>query len=110
MGNVKIRRGRNPHWEWATIEMTSTLLRPADSGTNPATGQECNWAKDFSGEKQMRKLIFGAALWALAGTLSLAAPSQDRDDRRDRDDHQDNGKHKGRDKHGDDDRGDRHEN
>ena len=58
----------------------------------------------------MRKLIIGAALWALAGTLSLAAPSQDRDDRRDRDDHHDNGKHKGWDKHGDDDRGDRHDN
>lgn len=57
----------------------------------------------------MRKLIFGAALFALAGSLAVASPAQDRD-RRDRDDRHDNGKHKGWDKHGDDDQGDRHDN
>jgi len=51
----------------------------------------------------MKKLILGTALCALAGTLALAAPSQDRD----RDEHHDNGKHKGWDKH---DRDDRHDN
>jgi hypothetical protein len=57
----------------------------------------------------MKKLILGTVLCALAGTLSLAAPSQDRDEHRDRDEHHDNGKHKGWDKH---DRGDedRHDN
>src|SRR5258706_15631797 len=58
----------------------------------------------------MNKLILGAALCALAGTLTLAAPSQDRDEHRDhgRDEHHDNGKHKGWDKHegGDEDRHD----
>jgi hypothetical protein len=51
----------------------------------------------------MKKLILGTVLCALAGTLALAAPSQDRDEHRDRDEHHDNGKHKGWDKH---DRGD----
>src|SRR5258707_4337692 len=49
----------------------------------------------------MRKILSGIFFMALAGTLSIAAPSQDHD----------NGKHKGRDKHedrGDD--GDRHDN
>src|ERR1700736_4124545 len=56
----------------------------------------------------MKKLILGTALCALAGTLALAAPAQDRDGGRDRDDHHDNGKHKGWDKHegGDEDRHD----
>jgi hypothetical protein len=45
----------------------------------------------------MKKIILGTALFALAGTLALAAPRQDRDD------HHDNGKHKGQEKH---DRGD----
>ena len=55
----------------------------------------------------MKKLILGTALCALAGTLALAAPSQDRDDHRDRDEHHDNGKHNGRGKHdGGDDRHD----
>jgi hypothetical protein len=58
----------------------------------------------------MRKLIVGAALIALAGTLAVASPAQDRDDRRDRDDHHDNGKHKGWDKHGDGDRDEHHDN
>ena len=31
----------------------------------------------------MKKLILGTALCALAGTLTLAAPSQDRDEHRD---------------------------
>jgi len=48
----------------------------------------------------MKKLILGTALCALAGTLALAAPSQDRDD------HHDNGKHKGQEKHQGDDRHD----
>jgi len=58
----------------------------------------------------MNKLILGAALCALAGTLALAAPSQDRDEHRDhdRDEHHDNGKHGGGDKHGGDD--ERHDN
>ena len=46
----------------------------------------------------MNKLILGTALCALAGTLALAAPSQDRDEHRDhgRDaERHDNGKHKG---------------
>src|ERR1700719_634002 len=47
----------------------------------------------------MKKLILGTALCALAGTLALAAPSQDRDEHRDRDDHHDNGKHRGWEKH-----------
>ena len=55
----------------------------------------------------MKKLIWGTALCALAGAMTLAAPSQDRDDHHDRDEHHDNGKHKGWDKHeGDDDRHD----
>src|SRR5438445_7720426 len=53
----------------------------------------------------MRKILAGMFVMALAATLSIAAPPQDRDDRHD------NGKHKGRDKHEDrgDDR-DRHDN
>jgi hypothetical protein len=54
----------------------------------------------------MRKIIAGTLFMALAGTLAIAAPRQDRDER-----HGDNGKHKGWDKHedrGDD--GDRHDN
>ena len=54
----------------------------------------------------MKKLILGTALCALAGTLALAAPAQDRDGGRDRDDHHDNGKHKGQEKHEGDDRHD----
>ena len=50
----------------------------------------------------MRKLILGTALCALAGTLALGAPPQDRDE------HHDNGKHKGWDKH--DRYDDRHDN
>jgi hypothetical protein len=58
----------------------------------------------------MRKFFAAMVFMALAGTLALAAPPQDRDDRRDRDERHDNGKHKG-DKHGDrDDDGDRHDN
>src|SRR5207249_7604682 len=53
----------------------------------------------------MRKILAGMIFMALAGTLSIAAPRQDRDD------HHDNGKHKGRDKHEDrDDDRDRHDN
>ena len=51
----------------------------------------------------MRKFFAGIVFMALAGTLALAAPPQDRDERHD------NGKHKGWDKHGDDE-GDRHDN
>jgi hypothetical protein len=57
----------------------------------------------------MRKIIASLAFLAVAGTLAIAAPSQD--DHRDREDRHDNGKHKGWDKHedrGDD--GDRHDN
>src|SRR6267143_994361 len=46
----------------------------------------------------MRKIIAGTLFMALAGTLAVAAPRQDRDDHRDR---HDNGKHKGWYKHGD---------
>jgi hypothetical protein len=62
----------------------------------------------------MRRFIGSVAMVALAGTLAIANPGQDRDDRRqdredrrdrderrDRDDHHDNGKHKGEYKHGD---------
>ena len=58
----------------------------------------------------MRKLFAAMVFMALAGTLALAGPPQDRDDRRDRDERHDNGKHKGRDNHGDRDDGDRHDN
>src|SRR6266849_6523100 len=51
----------------------------------------------------MHKLLAGIYFMALAGTLSMAAPPQDQDDRHD------NGKHKGWDKHEDRD-GDRHDN
>src|SRR5260370_25314187 len=51
----------------------------------------------------MRKILAGIFFMALAGTLSIAAPPQDQDDRHD------NGKHKGWDKHEDRD-GDRHDN
>jgi len=57
----------------------------------------------------MRKFFAGMVFMALAGALALAAPPQDRDDRRDRDERHDNGKHKG-DKHGDRDDDDRHDN
>jgi len=57
----------------------------------------------------MRKFLTGMLFMALAGTLALAAPPQDRDDRRDRDERHDNGKHK-RDKHGDRDDDDRRDN
>lgn len=50
----------------------------------------------------MRRLILGATLFALTGTLAQATPRQDRDERRDRDERHDNGKHEGREKHGDD--------
>src|SRR5712692_4638904 len=53
----------------------------------------------------MRKILTGTLFMALAGTLSIAAPPQDRDDRHD------NGKHKGQEKHQDrDDDRDRHDN
>jgi hypothetical protein len=57
----------------------------------------------------MKKLILGTALCALAGTLAVAAPSQDRDEHRDhgRGEDHDNGKHRGWDKH---DRNDHHDN
>jgi hypothetical protein len=61
----------------------------------------------------MRKLFASTAMMALAGTLAIASPRQDRDDhrqdrddrrdrddRKDRDDHHDNCKHKGEYKHG----------
>src|SRR6266849_8934496 len=54
----------------------------------------------------MRKLLVSFVFMALTGTLALAVPQRDRDDRRDKDDRHDNGKHKGRDKHDDEDRGD----
>jgi hypothetical protein len=57
----------------------------------------------------MRKLIALIAFSVLAGTLAVASPRQDRDDRRDQDERHDNGKHKGWDKHQDED-GDRHDN
>ena len=57
----------------------------------------------------MRKIIAGTLFMALAGTLSIAARAQDRDDHRDRDDRHDNGKHRGEDSRRDDD-GDRHDN
>lgn len=47
----------------------------------------------------MRKLIVVSLYVALAGTLAVAAPAQDRDDHRDRDDRHENGKHKGSEKH-----------
>ena|SRR2546430_160456 len=48
----------------------------------------------------MRRLILGAALFSLVGTMAFASPQKDRDD------HHDNGKHKGQDKHDND----RHDN
>src|SRR5205807_10440292 len=57
----------------------------------------------------MRKIIAISMYLALAETLPITAPNQDRNDHRDRDNRHDNGKHKGDDKHGDD-RGDRHDN
>ena len=56
----------------------------------------------------MRKLIASLVCTALAATLALGRPAQDRDDRRGRDDRHDNGKHKGGNKHGEE--GDRHDN
>jgi hypothetical protein len=56
----------------------------------------------------MNRLVLGVALCVLAGTVSVAAASQDRDDRHDRDEHHDNGKHKGQEKQ--EDGGDRHDN
>jgi hypothetical protein len=59
----------------------------------------------------MRKIIASLAFLAVAGTLAIAAPPQERDDHRDREDRHDNGKHKGWDKHEDrGDGGDRHDN
>ena len=55
----------------------------------------------------MRKFFAGIIFTALAAALALAAPPQDRDDRRDRDERHDHGKHKGSDKHGDRGDGDR---
>src|SRR6266571_284778 len=52
----------------------------------------------------MRKILASIFFMALAGTLSIAAPRQDQDDRHD------NGKHKGWDKHEDRDDRDRHDN
>src|SRR5260370_28440114 len=68
-------------------------------------------ATHFLETRHMRKFIATLIYIALAGTLAVAAPRQDRDDRRDKDDRHDNGKHKGWDKHEDrgDDR-DRHDN
>ncbi len=60
-------------------------------------------ASQFLEKTLMRKIIAGALFMALAGTLTVAAPQRDRDDRHD------NGKHKGQEKHQD--RGDdRHDN
>ena len=59
----------------------------------------------------MRKLLLAALGLALSGSLAVAAPQRDRDDRHDREEHHGNGKHKGWDKHhGDEDEGDRHDN
>jgi hypothetical protein len=55
----------------------------------------------------MSKILSGVLFVALAGTLSLSAPAQDRGDREDR---HDNGKHKGQEKHEVRDEGDRHDN
>src|ERR1700704_164996 len=59
----------------------------------------------------MRKIMASMAFLAVAGTLAIAAPPQERDDHRDREDRRDNGKHRGSDQHenrgGD---GDRHDN
>jgi len=57
----------------------------------------------------MRKIISGTLFMALAGTLAIAAPRQDRDDHRDRGEKHDKNRHEGDDRHGDD-RGDRHDN
>ena len=57
----------------------------------------------------MRKIMTVVLFMALAGTLAIATPHQDRDDHRDKGDKHDNGKHKGDDKHGND-QGDRHDN
>src|SRR5579885_1898518 len=57
------------------------------------------------GRVTMKKILLGALFLALSGSLVIAAPQRDRDDRHD------NGKHKGWDKHhGDDDDEDRHDN
>jgi hypothetical protein len=59
----------------------------------------------------MQKILRGILFMALAGTLSLAAAPQERDDHRGRDDRHDNDKHNGQNKH--EDRGDnrdRHDN
>jgi hypothetical protein len=58
----------------------------------------------------MRKQIAGVAWMALAGTLTIASPQQDRDDRKDHDDHHDNGKHNGRNHREGRDDGDHHDN
>jgi hypothetical protein len=58
----------------------------------------------------MRKFVAATLFIALAGTLAVAAPRQDRKDHRDRDDRHDNGKHKDRDKHRGEDDDDRHDN
>jgi hypothetical protein len=53
----------------------------------------------------MRKIIASILFMALAGTVAVATPRQNRDDQGDR---HDDGKHKGEYKHVDD--GDRHDN
>jgi len=57
----------------------------------------------------MRKIISVTLFMALAGTLDIAAPRQERDDHRDRGEKHDKNRHEGDDRHGDD-RGDRHDN
>src|SRR5207245_8232409 len=49
--------------------------------------------KGFLERRPMRKIIAGTLFVALTGTLAVAAPRQDRDDRRDRGEKHDNGRH-----------------
>jgi hypothetical protein len=62
----------------------------------------------------MKRALAGLLFLALAGTLAVTTPAQDRGNERDQGDRHDNGKHKGWDKHEDrgdhGDRGDRHDN
>src|SRR6266436_7101556 len=69
--------------------------------------RESRPAPYFLERSPMRKIISGTLFMALAGTLAIATPRQERDDHRDRGEKHDKDKHPGDYKHGDD-RGDRH--
>ncbi len=93
---------------WSIMGKGAYRLRKAEP-TKIGRGSKGRPAPYFLERSPMRKIISGTLFMALAGTLAIATPRQDRDDHRDRGEKHDKNRHEGDDRHGDD-RGDRHDN